>query len=186
MEKKPCAHCRDGRTWKLRMVFTGIIEGLPLRCISKDIIPVSVTLKSTSNSRSRRDKEIIHRTERQLLQDRVKRINGTLCKNAIKLDRCRSRLLLVTTPMEKFTDFINKVGEFRFIKIKDRQVNKFNRLMGSKDREFTTKPLANNNQLQAQINCNKWEVYLSSTHPNPKSPFYPKDQIMYISQNPPI
>ena len=54
--------------------------------------------------------------------------------------------------MEKCTDFIDKVREFRFIKIRDRQVNKFNRLMGSKDRELTTQPLANNNQSQAQSN----------------------------------
>ena len=34
--------------------------------------------------------------------------------------------------------------------------------MGNKDREFTTQPLTNNNQLQAQSNPNKWVVNLSS------------------------
>ena len=43
-----------------------------LRCIGKDLIPVSVRLKSKSNSRSRRAKEIIHRAEKQLFQDRIK------------------------------------------------------------------------------------------------------------------
>ena len=62
-----------------------------LRCISKDLILFSVKLKSTSNSRSRRAKEIIHRAEKQLLQDRIKCINGILHENAIKLDRSRSR-----------------------------------------------------------------------------------------------
>ena len=38
-----------------------------LRCISKDLIPVSVRLESTINGR--RAKQIIHREERQLLQD---------------------------------------------------------------------------------------------------------------------
>ena len=36
---------------------------LILRCVSKDLVPVSVRLKSTSNSRSRRVKEIIHQAE---------------------------------------------------------------------------------------------------------------------------
>ena len=92
-------------------------------------------------------------------------MNGILCDNEIKLDRCRSRLLLLVTimTMEKCTDFINKIRECRFIKVRDRQVNKFNRLMESKDRELTAQPLANHNQLQAQNNSNKWVVNLSST-----------------------
>ena len=40
-----------------------------LKCTSKDLIPVSARLKSTINSR--KAKEIIHRAESQLLQDRV-------------------------------------------------------------------------------------------------------------------
>ena len=54
-----------------------------LRCISKNLIPVCVRLKSTSNSRSRRAKEIIHRAEKQLLQDRIKCINGILHDNEV-------------------------------------------------------------------------------------------------------
>ena len=60
--------------------------------------------------------------------------------------------------MGKCTDFINKVREFRFIKIRDRQVNKFNRLIRNKDRELTAQSLANNNQSQAQSSSNKWVV----------------------------
>ena len=47
-----------------------------LRCLNKDLSPVSVRLKSTVNNK--RAKQIIHRAERQLLQDRVKGINGIL------------------------------------------------------------------------------------------------------------
>ena len=134
-----------------------------LRCISKDLIPDSVRLKSIINIKIA--KQIVHRAERHLLQDRVKGINGILWDNAIKLDTWRSRLLslVTTTTMEKCTDFINKVREFRFIKIRNRQVNKFNRLMGNKDREITAQPLANNNQSQAQSDPNKCLVNLSST-----------------------
>ena len=62
----------------------------------------------------------------------IKCINGILHENAIKLDRCRTRLLSIvtTTTMDKHRDFINKVRESRFIKIRDRQINKFNTLMG--------------------------------------------------------
>ena len=59
--------------------------------------------------------------------------------------------------MEKCTIFINKVRESRFTKIRDRQVNKFNRIMGKdKDRELTTQPLANTTQPPAQITLVNW------------------------------
>ena len=61
-----------------------------LGCLSKDLIPVSVRQKTTDNTR--RARQIIHKAERQLLQDRVKGINGILQDNRIKLDICRSRL----------------------------------------------------------------------------------------------
>ena len=132
-----------------------------LRCIGNDVISVSVRLKSTINSR--RAKQIIHRAERQLLQDTVKEINGILLDNTIKLDRCRSRLssLVTTTTMKKCTDFINKVREFSFIKLRDRQVTEFSRLMENKDRELAAQPPVNNNQMQAHSNLNKWVINLS-------------------------
>ena len=43
-----------------------------------DLIPVSVRHKSISNSRSTRAKEIIHRAEKQLLQDRIMRLKACL------------------------------------------------------------------------------------------------------------
>ena len=46
------------------------------RCISKDLIPVSVKLRSTINIRTA--KEIIQWAERQLLQDRAMGIIGIL------------------------------------------------------------------------------------------------------------
>ena len=72
-------------------------------------------------------------------------------------------LVTTTTTMNRCTDFINKLREFRFIKIRDREINKFNTLLGYKDRETTTQSPANNNQLQAPNNSNKWVINLSST-----------------------
>ena len=60
-------------------------------------------------------------------------------------------------------NFIKKVRESRFIKVRDRQVSKFNRLMGKdKDRELTTQPPANTMQLLSQSNSNKWVINLCS------------------------
>ena len=59
------------------------------RCHSKDVIPVSVKFKSTI--KSRRAKQIIHKAERQLHQDRVKAVNNILWDNSLRLERCRSR-----------------------------------------------------------------------------------------------
>ena len=101
-----------------------------------------------------RAKQIIHKAERQLLQNRVKGINGIQWDNILMADRCRSRLssLVTSTTMEKFTNFINKVREPRFAKVRDRQVNTFYRLMGKdKDRELITQPLANITQLTSQV-----------------------------------
>ena len=41
-------------------------------------------------------------------------------------------MVTTTTSRKECTDFINKVRESRFIKIRDRQINKFNRLLGNK------------------------------------------------------
>ena len=66
--------------------------------------------------------EIIYRAEKQLLQDRVKCINGILCNNEGKLERSRSRLLdfvtTTTTTKDRCMEFINKVREARFTKMK--------------------------------------------------------------------
>ena len=71
--------------------------------------------------------------------------------------------------MKKCNNFISKLRESRFTKVRDRQVNKSNRFMGKdrdrnrdRDRELTTQPLANSRQLPAQNNSNKWVINLSS------------------------
>ena len=45
--------------------------------------------------------------------------------------------------------------------------------------QLTAQPIANNNQLKALSNPNKWVINLFSIScPKPNSPFYQKDQIM--------
>ena len=132
-----------------------------LRCISKGIIPVNVRLKSSSINCSRRAREIIYRSEKLLLQDRVKCINGILWNNEGKLER-RSRLSALvtttttTTTKDRCIEFINKVREARYVKVKNRQVNKFNRLLAKSGNgsEINTQSSNNNNQSQV-VNSNR-------------------------------
>ena len=94
-----------------------------LRCINKGMVPVSVELRSTNSKISYGVRKIIQKAEKQLLQGRVKCINVILQDNGEKLTRCRSRLLsLITTTMNKdrCAEFMNKVRETRFIKVKNR------------------------------------------------------------------
>ena len=67
--------------------------------------------------------------------------------------------------MDRCTYFINKVRESRFIKIRDRQVNKINRLEGKRDRGRRAKAqsIGNNNQSQASSINKKWIINLSNT-----------------------
>ena len=131
------------------------------------LVSVSVRLKSTSNSRSRSAREIIHRAEKQLLQD-SQCISGILHDTGVKVDIWRSRLssLVKSSKMVRCIEFMNKVRELRFIKVRHRQVNKFHILVRKGNRGNSAQPLGNNVQLQTPINNNKWVINLSDT-PNP-------------------
>ena len=97
-----------------------------LRCISKGIVLVSIRLRSACSKISKGGKEIIKKAEKQLLQDRVRCINAIIEDNGNNINKCRSRL---TSPVTNTTDidncsmFIDKVGEDRFFKVRDRQIN---------------------------------------------------------------
>ena len=95
-------------------------------------------------------------------------------------------MVTTTTTQGKCIEFINKVRENRFNKIKERQVSKFNRLINkpsNKDRDSSTQPMGNprqlqqpssklrqlqeiisqSNQFQTTNNNNKWVINLSKT-----------------------
>ena len=61
-----------------------------LRCIHKDLIPVSIKLKSTINTE--RAKKIVRKVEKDLLQARVKAINSILDNVSKQTELCRSQL----------------------------------------------------------------------------------------------
>ena len=103
-----------------------------LRCITKGLVPVSIKLKTTIKTEKAR--KIIRKVERDLLLARVKSINSLLGDNAKQRELCRSQLasILSTSTMNKCQQLIDKVSEPRFLKVRERQINKFNRLLHKK------------------------------------------------------
>ena len=102
-----------------------------LRCINKGIAPVSIRLKTT-----------VKREKQGKLLEKQKgsfyRL-GFIDNNNKQLDICRSQLAsIVTTPiMEQCQNLINKVRELRYLKTRDRQINKFNRLLQKQEGNIT-------------------------------------------------
>ena len=101
-------------------------------CLIKGLVLVSVRLNWNRKDINSEARNIIWRAEKQLLQDRIKCINGILQDNGGSIVASKSRLFFIvtdTTITTKCSEFINKVREVRFIKVQDRQVSKFNRLL---------------------------------------------------------
>ena len=108
-----------------------------LRCLHNDLIPVSIKLKSTL--KSTRANKILRKAEKDLLQARIKTINFTLDNTSKQLEECRSQLaaIISTQRLRECQDFVDKVGEIRFNKVKQRQLNKFNLLTIRKEGNIT-------------------------------------------------
>ena len=134
-----------------------------LRCLHKDLVPVSIKLKSTLNTSKAR--QIIRKAEKDLLQARVKAINNILDQVAKQTEDCRTQLASVISAekLRECQGFIDKVSEIRFTKVKQRQLNKFNNLINKKQGNITraiatiwsnnlvSQTITNN---QAGANCN--------------------------------
>ena len=108
-----------------------------LRYIHRELVPVSIRLKTTL--RTEKARKIIITVEKQLLQARIKSINIILDNNAKQRELCRSKLvsILLTFNFRKCQAFVEKVGEFRFNKVRSRQVNKFDILLFKREGNIT-------------------------------------------------
>ena len=106
------------------------------RCIHKELVPVSIKLKTTLRTGKAKK---IRTAEKQLLQARIKCINSILDNNAKQRELCRSKLasILSTSNFRKCQVFVEKVGEFKFNKVKSRQVNMLNNLVCKKGGNIT-------------------------------------------------
>ena len=124
-----------------------------LRCLHNDLIPVSMKLKSTL--KSTRANKILRKAEKDLLQARIKTINFTLDNTSKQLEESRSQLaaIISTQRLRECQDFVDKVGEIRFNKVKQRQLNKFNLLTIRKEGNIPrSNTNLNNHNLNSQTN----------------------------------
>ena len=121
-----------------------------LRCIHKELIPVSIKLKSTLDTPKAR--QIIRKAEKDLLQARIKAINNILVQVEREIQDCRAKLASIISQerLEQCQHFINKVSELRFNKVKQRQINKLNHLVSKKEGNITNITL--NRQVQSPPN----------------------------------
>ena len=108
-----------------------------LRCLHKEVILVSIKLKSMVTTSKAR--QIIRKAEKDLLQARVKAINNILDQVTKQTEECRAKLasIISAEKLRECQDFINKVSEIRFTKVKQRQLNKFNILVTKKEGNIT-------------------------------------------------
>ena len=117
-----------------------------LRCLHKDLVPVSIKIKSTLDTSKAR--QIIRKAEKDLLQARVKAINNNLVQVGRQIEECRAKLASIISAerLGECQDFINKVSDIRFIKVRQRQINKFNHLVTKKEGNITVANAVNNTQ----------------------------------------
>ena len=150
-----------------------------LRCIHNDLVPSSIKLKSTL--KSTRANKILRKAEKDLLQARVKSINYILDHTSKQLEECRSKLVTIvsTQKLRECQDFIDKVGEIRFNKVKLRQLNKLNLLTIRKEGNITRFNNTNTNNL-ASCNLNNSQTNLNNSQVNP-----PREGITPSQANPP-
>ena len=115
-----------------------------LRCIHKDLIPVSIKLKSTLDTSKAR--QIIRKAEKDLLQARVKAINSILDQVDRQIQECRAKLASIISAerLGECQYFINKVSELRFTKVKQRRINKLNQLVSKKEGNVALANAVNN------------------------------------------
>ena len=108
-----------------------------VRCLNSDLVPVSIKLKSTL--KTERARKIIRSAEKHLIQARLRSINSLLDNNAKQLELTRSQIasILPNPSYRKCQEFIEKVKELRFKKVKERQVRKFNNLINKREGNIT-------------------------------------------------
>ena len=109
-----------------------------LKCIGQNLISVSNGLKPLKSKQfiSTNARKIIEKAERQLMLERVRTINNTI-KNEDNGNHNKTRLASIVTQvdLDRCINFIEKVRQDRFNKVKDRQVRKFERL-SNKNRTY--------------------------------------------------
>ena len=165
-----------------------------LRCIHTELVPVSIRLKSTL--KSERARKILRTAEKQLLQTRLKSINSLLDNNTKQLELTRSKIASILTPLnyQQCQEFIEKIKEKRFIKVRERQVRKLNNLINKKKRGITWQssqvspaarafPLVNNRQTGNSIQAGRLTLN-ASPQPSLEERALPQSQFSQAGSSP--
>ena len=106
-----------------------------LRCLDRGLIPVSLRLKNLV--RTERGRDIIYKTEKKLLNERIKNINMTLkhYEQEAYMYQHDLKQQIEQHWWEECKLEINKVRERRHITVLERQTNKFIKLLKEKEQE---------------------------------------------------
>ena len=141
-----------------------------LRCLKRDVIPVSIRLRT--NIKTIRGLEIIRKTERKLLNERIRSINNSLeiymYERSSIVHQLEERLGQ-SNIIKECQDFINRVIECRHQRVMTRQKRKFELLCQRKtggrsnkedhvDSVFAQTSDSNTNSYHS-----KWVINLSDT-----------------------
>ena len=157
-----------------------------LKCRGQNLIPVSIRLKPIRSKQniSTSARKKIERAEHQLMQDRVRGINNTIQASKDNGNYNKSRLASIVTQvdLDRCINFIDKVRQERFNKVKARQVRKFDILSNknktnqvSMHNSINNRPNQgvnadrsdNNNQTDKDKDIDKWVINLSKKELTP-------------------
>ena len=100
-----------------------------LRCLSKDMTPVSLKLKN--NIGTYKSNCIIHKAERKLLNKRIRNINNTIenFEHVKYMYECELKGTVSIEIYKKCEKYIENAKETRCNKVLQRQVSKYERLV---------------------------------------------------------
>ena len=148
-----------------------------LRCISHNLVLVSIKLKPSDSKLSVGARKIIQRAERQLLQDRVKCISRTIEEsgNSININKTKQASLVTSgEDFDKCSKFIKEVREGRYGKVKDRHVRKFQNLINKTNSNNNNRAgrdsRSNNNGLEQAVNANNLDRSNNNSNNNNPMP----------------
>ena len=130
-----------------------------LQCISHNLTPVIVKLKPSDSKISPSTMKTIEKAERQLMQDRVRRINRIIEESVNNSNNNQARLvsIVTNTHLNRCGSFIDKVREERYNRVKARQVRNFH-ILFNKSKHFKARDNNNNsnpNRSSQGVNTNR-------------------------------
>ena len=139
-----------------------------LRCLDEGLVPVSLRLKNLI----RIQEGIIHKAEKQVLDERIRNINNTLECYEHELYMYQNELkdLINQEMWNACVAEIERVKELRHRTVMEGQISKFNKLLLGKNCKdlggHSNHPSGHSNQQGPEMNKNrvkKWVINLSST-----------------------